>query len=98
MSELIQSKRTLTTLYLNDNRIGNDGVKHLANALCQEGTNLQQLYLKNNERITDDSVNILSNMFTKNQSLTAFSLQGCGINDNGKERLKNETSSKNFFF
>lgn len=97
MSELIRKKPTLTTLYLNDNGIGNQGVTYLADALCQSKANLRKLYLQNNKRITNESMSILIEMFEKNQSLTTFWLTSCNITEDGRQRLQKETSSKNNF-
>ncbi|CAF4259542.1 unnamed protein product, partial [Rotaria magnacalcarata] len=77
--EVIKRKRTLTALHLNGNQISDEGVKLLANALCHPGTNLQKLYLHNNKRITDSSVDVLINMLKQNQSLKTFWLIECKL-------------------
>jgi Ran GTPase-activating protein (RanGAP) involved in mRNA processing and transport len=91
---LLKSKRTLTDLYLNDNQIGDRGVELLAKALSHPTATLQKLYLSNNTRITDRSINHLIGMFKTNQSLNSLWLLKCGFSDDGRGRLLEAVESK----
>ncbi|CAF2205890.1 unnamed protein product [Rotaria magnacalcarata] len=97
--EVIKRKRTLTALHLNGNQISDEGVKLLANALCHPGTNLQKLYLHNNKRITDSSVDVLINMLKQNQSLKTFWLIECKLTSGGRQKIFQEAdaSKQNFY-
>ncbi|CAF3576735.1 unnamed protein product [Rotaria socialis] len=97
--EVIKRKRTLTALHLNGNQISDEGVKLLASALCRPGTNLQKLYLHNNKRITDLSVDVLISMLKGNQSLNTLWLIECTLTSGGRQKIFQEAdaSKQNFY-
>ena len=95
---LFQSKKSLTELYLNDNRIGDEGVQLIARALSSSKATLRKLYLSKNKRITDRSVDELIEMFGKNQSLNSLWLLECSFTDTGRQRLIETAASKKNFY
>lgn len=97
LAEVLKVKRTLTQLHLNDNRISDRGVQLLANALCDEKTNLTNLYLHNNRLISNLSVGYLTNMLNQNRSLKTLWLIDCNLTNADKQRLKEVVASKKTF-
>ena len=97
LAEVLKVKRTLTVLHLNDNQISDRGVQMLANALCHPKTNLTQLYLENNQQISDSSIVYFTEMLRQNQSLNTLWLIGCNLTNAGKERLRAAVASRKNF-
>jgi Ran GTPase-activating protein (RanGAP) involved in mRNA processing and transport len=98
LTEVLKVKRTLNQLYLNDNRISDRGVQLLANALCDPATELQKLYLHNNQLISDSSVDYLVDMLKRNRSLNALWLINCNLTNAGRQKLIEVVASKKNFY
>ena len=99
LAEMLKTNTTLTVLRLDNNRIGDDGVHFLSNALIHSNKTLQKLSLKRNKLITSLSIPDLLEIFQCNQSLIRFNIRKCSLTKEDNQRLKNisNTNERNLF-
>ncbi|CAF0728585.1 unnamed protein product [Adineta steineri] len=104
LAQMLKDNRTITEIYLSKNRLGDQGIELIANALSNDVLNLsgqpnkvlyvnnpstlQHLYIGQNE-ITDEGLKHLSNMLKTNRTLTWLWLAGNDISNQGVEVLSN---------
>ena len=81
----LANNNTLRWLFLNDNKIGIEGAKRLADALKVNKT-LKKLYLGAN-KIGDEGAKLIANALMENESLEEFSLDRNNIGDEGAKSL-----------
>ena len=94
LAEMLKTNRTLSELWLPCNKISDQGVKLLANALIQYNTSLKTLSLDVNESVSDSSVSFLIDMMNQNQSLDALHMCNCKLSKTGKTKLQEVAKSK----
>ena len=87
ISHMLKTNRTLTALYLDYNRISDQGVKLLTNVLTNVNTTISNLSLKGNQSVTDASVDSIINMVDHNPSIKILQLMFCGFTNEGGNRL-----------
>ena len=93
LAEMLKSNTTLTVLLLDRNRISDDGVHFLSNALIHHNKTLQELSLKKNKLITSLSVPYFLEIFHQNQSLMELNLRKCSLTKQDNhllEKISNE--------
>ncbi|CAF0836502.1 unnamed protein product [Adineta ricciae] len=110
LAELVRCNRTLTELYLSQNRLGDVGVELLTNALNEDKrahadhdnkdvapkpSTLQHLYLGDND-ITDIGIGYLANMLKSNRTLTWLWLSNNQITNPGLQILSSVLINDNF--
>ena len=83
---LADNDQTLTTLYISNNNIEDEGAKALATSL-QYNSTLTYLYLKNND-IGDEGAKALATSLQYNSTLTELYISRNGINNNLKQEIK----------
>ena len=94
LSNILFWNENLQELILYNNHLGDNGVRHLSNALSNRNCSLKILSLGSNS-ITDLGMKYLSNMIEFNQSLTELGLVFNQITDRGIERFSQSISSSN---
>ena len=82
-------------LLLNSSSLPIGSIKHIIDALAHINTSLEGLFLWN-VPITDDDVNLLSNVISNNKTLKTLDLFNCDITDKGVQSIcegvaKNQT-------
>ncbi|CAF1691150.1 unnamed protein product, partial [Adineta ricciae] len=86
LTEILKTNTTLKVLWLDNNRINDQGVHNLTNVLCQQNKTLRELSLKKNKLITSSSVKDFIRMIEKSQSLKELDLSFCNLTkQNGKQ-------------
>ncbi|CAF2724365.1 unnamed protein product [Rotaria sp. Silwood2] len=85
---MLESNETLTHLWLESNKITDQGLELLCQVLMQKNKTLQVLSLEWNKFRNDTSVTILVDMIQKNQSLTILNLENCKLPKSGIKKLK----------
>jgi Ran GTPase-activating protein (RanGAP) involved in mRNA processing and transport len=88
LSEMLKMNSRLTYLRLSKNKIGNQGVQLLANALAQHSTSLKELSLSMNCSMSDSTVDSLVNMLKQNLSLKKLDIHGCKLSWTGTTKLR----------
>lgn len=79
LANILQTNQTLTVLWLDSNRIGNEGVHYLSNALIRHNRTLQDLSLKNNRFITPISCRFLLDLIRNNRTLIELDISQCSL-------------------
>lgn len=82
IAEALQSNLTLQMLFMSENKVGDEGVKHLAAALADDNTSLKELNLARNG-ITDEGVVHIANMLKSNKTIIRLWLGENEITDKG---------------
>lgn len=78
---------TLKGLNLSGNKLTDDGVKHLAKAICE--TSIEELNISSN-KLSEKCMEPLAAIFKTNKGLKVLDLQGNGITNRVfKNKLKN---------
>jgi Ran GTPase-activating protein (RanGAP) involved in mRNA processing and transport len=95
IARMLKENRTLNIFYLNNNGIGDEGMKLLMNSLCYNET-LTQLYLHNNA-ITNQSNNSIEKVFNHNHTLQLLTLGDNQFSEQGKTYLRNLAREKGNF-
>jgi Ran GTPase-activating protein (RanGAP) involved in mRNA processing and transport len=96
-AEMLKVNQTITDLYLGANDIGDQGVEVLCQALTHHNRTLKVVDLTYN-RITNESVNIILDLFKVNDKLAGFMLLGNTISEESKNRLREVAEVKNISF
>jgi Ran GTPase-activating protein (RanGAP) involved in mRNA processing and transport len=94
---MIKKNRTLSMLGLALNKIGDQGVQMLANALAQQSTSLEILALDRNKLVGDSSVDSFIHMIRRNRSIKELWLNGCSLSEKGQKRLQEAAELKKDF-
>jgi hypothetical protein len=87
---MLKTNKTLISLGLDENDIGNRGLQLLANALNQYNNNLQELYLVKNKMANYLSVDSLVQM-------NRLWIDDCNLSLKEKEKLRQSIHSRNRF-
>ena len=95
--EVMKTKPTLTRLLLGNNQISDRGVRQLAIYLSCREAQLVHLCLDKNEKITDHSVNYLTQMLRENTCLQELSLVDCSLTAQGKRSMQEAVQKKRNF-
>lgn len=96
---LLRANRSMTFLSLPNTGITDRGVRMLADALVSSNTDsscarLEKLHISFNKSITDESVDALLEILSKNHTLSNLCVQNCSLSDNGRERLRKASIKK----
>jgi len=97
LANMLASNKTLTHLLLAKNEISDHGLHLLADVITNTNKTLQVLALEWNTFRNDSSVDILTNMLNKNQSLTTLSLNSCKLPKTAEKKLKAAAKLKKKF-
>jgi hypothetical protein len=97
LAEMLKTNQTLTILNLSSNQISDRGIYVLGKALAGHNKHLEELYIQSNKLVSDASVDILVNMFNCNSILRRFWVFDCKLTDNGKSKLREAASKKQYF-
>ncbi|XP_069089641.1 NACHT, LRR and PYD domains-containing protein 3-like [Pleurodeles waltl] len=73
IAAVLKTKKTLKELNLSHNRLKDSGVLHLCEGLKHPACKIQRLFLRRTE-VTDDSVQVLCSVLSKNASLQVLDL------------------------
>jgi Ran GTPase-activating protein (RanGAP) involved in mRNA processing and transport len=95
LAQMLKTNRILTNLSLSNNKISDNRVKFLANALQNRNNTLETLSLTENKLLSDASIVFLVNMFQHNRSLKKLWLNDCNLSKSGQDRLK-QAARKDF--
>jgi len=87
---MLKTNKTLISLGLDENDIGNRGLQLLANALNQYNNNLQELYLVKNKMASYLSIDSLVQM-------NRLWIDDCNLSLKEKEKLRQTIHSRNRF-
>ncbi|XP_062895925.1 LOW QUALITY PROTEIN: NACHT, LRR and PYD domains-containing protein 12-like [Mobula hypostoma] len=90
----LSTNRSLTELSLNDNKLGDLGVKLLSAALRISECKLQKLWLRN-VRLTDSGVEDLASVLSTNPSLTELNLGANELGDLGVKLVSAALTNSN---
>ncbi|CAF3404431.1 unnamed protein product [Rotaria socialis] len=82
---------------MNNNQIGDRGVRLLANTVTHQNSNLLILSLHVNKSISDASVDAIIDILQHNRSLKKLWMQDCNISEDGKMKLREAAKSKQNF-
>jgi Ran GTPase-activating protein (RanGAP) involved in mRNA processing and transport len=95
LAKMLETNKTLNQLNLSSNRIGDQGVTLLSNALTPSNNKtLEKLYLNSNPLITDVSVNYLAEMLQRERKLNTLWVQNCHLSEESKITLRKTERSK----
>ena len=97
LGAMLKTNTTLTNLDLSMNRLGERGVRYLANALDGDNKGLKRLSLRTNKSITDSSADLLATMIRCNKILDTLDVGNCSLSTVSKEQLQKTVSSKRPF-
>ncbi|CAF1294455.1 unnamed protein product [Adineta steineri] len=97
LSEMLKTNTILTHLGLSNNKISDQGVILLANALMNHNKTLKELYLWGNQSIGDNCIDALADMLVYNRTLNKLILFDCNLSELSKERLKEVIKPRNDF-
>uniref|UniRef100_A0A4W3GDS7 NACHT domain-containing protein n=1 Tax=Callorhinchus milii TaxID=7868 RepID=A0A4W3GDS7_CALMI len=86
LASALKTNRSPTELYMNNNKLGDTGVKRLCEALRDPECKLQILELKSNN-LTADCTEALASVLSTNHSLTELGLRSNALGDSGVKRL-----------
>jgi hypothetical protein len=98
LAEMLKKNSTLHSLNLNVNKIGDHGIKLLANTLTHYNSTLTHLYLSENKLLSDASVDFLIEMLNQNRSLSYLFISNCNLSEEGEERLRQTAQTKKGFY
>jgi Ran GTPase-activating protein (RanGAP) involved in mRNA processing and transport len=96
LAEMLRTNTELRKLEIGNNAIGDRGVHCLTDALAFFNKTLRQLALNNSNNVSDASVNSLIHMLGRHR-LDALWIKNCNFSSNGKERLRQSTTSNHSF-
>ena len=89
---LLRESRSITILALHHTGITDQGIRLLANVLCDEDVNsyspLEKLYVSFNKGITDESLASFVQILEANGALKALGIQHCHLSDRARRRLR----------
>ncbi|CAF2475848.1 unnamed protein product [Rotaria sp. Silwood2] len=94
---MLRTNRSITGLWLSNNRIGYHGVEMLALALIYYNRTLKYLDLENNRLINDSCLNYLIDMLEQNGSLKEVYLNNCQLSMTSKIKLQTIAAKKQNF-
>jgi Ran GTPase-activating protein (RanGAP) involved in mRNA processing and transport len=97
LAEMLATNTNLLELSLKRNRIGDSGMKLLADVLVHSDTRLESLNLSANTDISDESIDSIVNMMEHIQSLRKLDLRHNGLSRDGQQRLHDIAKSKRGF-
>lgn len=97
LAEMLKTNTILTVLWLDSNRITDEGVHYLTNALIHHNKTLQELSLKKNKFITSLSIPYFNDIFQNNQSLIEIDLTDCGLTKQDNRHLQNLSNENKYF-
>jgi hypothetical protein len=98
LANMLKKNTTLIRLYLGRNKISNQSMHFLTDALTHHNQTLKILDLSQNELITDLSMDYLTEMLESNISLETLWINNCGISVGNKKKLKEVVQSLRRFF
>lgn len=84
----IKISENLNNLSLCDTQITDNGIKMLCETLKLNNLSIRCIDVRSNLLISDLSVDSIIEMVDKNDILSAFRLDNCGLTQNGKDKLK----------
>jgi Ran GTPase-activating protein (RanGAP) involved in mRNA processing and transport len=96
--DMLKTNTTLTWLHLGRNKISNQGIELLTDALIHHNKTLKALELSHNVLITDAAVDSLVEMIKLNKSLETLWINDCKLSSKGKEKLQQIVQSNQRFF
>jgi Ran GTPase-activating protein (RanGAP) involved in mRNA processing and transport len=96
LSKMLTTYRTLTHIWLDDNELGDAGVRVLANAIAEYGVHLKNLSLSQNKSVTDTSVEYLINMYKK-RPMDVLWMRYCSLSESGKGKFRLGLGNANSF-
>ncbi|XP_072133528.1 uncharacterized protein [Mobula birostris] len=91
----LSTNRSLKELSLNDNKLGDSGVKLLSAALRDSECNIQKLWLRN-VGLTDSGVEDLASALSTNPSLTELNLSANELGDSGVKLVSAALTNSKF--
>ncbi len=94
---MLKTNRTLTHLWLEQNRIDDRGVQILFGILARHNWSLECLSLFSNKLISDLSIPAIIDMLRLNQSLQKLDINDCNLTDIGEGKLQEMIKSKQDF-
>ena len=97
LAEMLKINTTFTNLWMRENKISDYGMQLLADALGNQKTHLEVLWLRGNTLITDASIPSVKYLLKQNRSLKQLSLQLCSISNAGKDELQEIAKQKEDF-
>jgi len=97
LAEMLKTNKTVTSLGLGENFIGDRGLQALVDVLNRQNNNLQELYVPKNRTISDICIDFIVQMLKNNRTLTRLWIDGCNLSSKGKDRLRQAAHSRNRF-
>lgn len=97
LSEMLKTNTTLTVLWLDSNRISDEGIHFLSNALIHHNKTLKELSLKKNKFITSLSVIYFRDILQYNQGLIQLDITKCSLTKEDNQYLENLSNEKQRF-
>jgi Ran GTPase-activating protein (RanGAP) involved in mRNA processing and transport len=97
LSQMLKTNRTLNQIGLAANRIGDQGIKALAESLTHHNTHLQVLNVRENQLITDRSLDYFIDIIKHSPALNKLSVSHCGLSTTAIQRLRQITDQKHHF-
>lgn len=94
LAEMLKINQTITDLYLGANDIGDRGMEMLCQALMHHNGTLIVVDLTYN-CITDESMNVILDLFKVNDKLMGFMLIGNNISEGSKNKLREAAKMRN---
>jgi Ran GTPase-activating protein (RanGAP) involved in mRNA processing and transport len=94
LAEMLQRNTCLTHLWLDNNYIGNPGIKTLTDAIDgRSNLSVKNISLSGNKSVTEASIEDLIEMIDE-WRLKTLHLRYCGISEGGKQQLRKTLTSK----
>lgn len=87
LAEMLEVNTTLTDLALDCNRLTDQGVRLLLNALLEKNRTLSELSLVGHCSVTDESIAPLCRLMRTNPTLVTVAIYGCNWSQEGLRRL-----------
>ena len=97
IAEMRKTNATSDRLLLGWNKISDRSVELLVDALTRHNKTLRSLLLCKNKKVSDLSVDFLTEMLKHNQALQWFDMERCNLSKKGKRKLEQIARSKENF-
>jgi Ran GTPase-activating protein (RanGAP) involved in mRNA processing and transport len=88
LAEMIRINHWMIYLFLNDNKIGDDGVRVLGETIGSRNCGITMITLSGNKLLTDASVDVLCSAIKGNSNFHQLHLCNCSLSEAGQERLR----------
>ncbi|CAF1678823.1 unnamed protein product [Adineta ricciae] len=97
LAQMVRVNHSIYHIYLNDNQIGNRGLRVLLVTIESCENCLKTLTFEGNKRITDASVDFICTMTSSFHYFHHLNVRDCSISAEGKKRLQHAAQQRNYF-